>query len=319
MAARRLLLALLAAPARPDPAPCSLPAYSRENNRWAEYQAVAGAAQAADTACRKEAGCSACHDSVIKRDLAPWAGGVSRQLVDRAAALGRATRYQVIGHRLYRSQDCMFPARCQGVEHFLLNLLPDLPDTEFVVNVRDWPLAPRHGPALPVFSFSKVPTEHWDILYPAWAFWAGGPAIQRHPRGLGRWDLLRDSLASAAAALPWEAREERAFFRGSRTSAERDPLVRLSRRCPEVADAAYTTNQGWRSEADTLGSPPVEEVALEDHCHFTMLVNYRGVAASFRLKHLFLCRSLVLHVGEDWQEFFYPALKYVALSSRIRG
>lgn len=165
-----------------------------------------------------------------------------------------------------------------------------------------------------------MPAEHWDILYPAWAFWAGGPAIQRHPRGLGRWDLLRDQLASAAAALPWEAREERAFFRGSRTSAERDPLVLLSRRCPEVADAAYTTNQGWRSEADTLGRPAVEEAALEDHCRFTMLVNYRGVAASFRLKHLFLCRSLVLHVGEDWQEFFYPALKpwvhYVPVPAR---
>ena len=32
-------------------------------------------------------------------------------------------------------------------------------------------------------------------------------------------------------------------------------------------------------------------------------------AASFRFKHLFLCGSLVLHVGSDWEEFFYPALK----------
>ena len=33
------------------------------------------------------------------------------------------------------------------------------------------------------------------------------------------------------------------------------------------------------------------------------------MAASFRLKHLFMCESLVLHVGSDWLEFFYPALK----------
>lgn len=39
------------------------------------------------------------------------------------------------------------------------------------------------------------------------------------------------------------------------------------------------------------------------------LFNFRGVAASFRLKHLFLCGSLVFHVGEEWLEFFYPQLK----------
>lgn len=34
-------------------------------------------------------------------------------------------------------------------------------------------------------------------------------------------------------------------------------------------------------------------------------------AASFRLKHLFLCNSLVFNVGgpaAEWLEFFYPAL-----------
>lgn len=33
------------------------------------------------------------------------------------------------------------------------------------------------------------------------------------------------------------------------------------------------------------------------------------MAASFRFKHLFLCGSLVFHVGDEWQEFFYPQLK----------
>lgn len=39
------------------------------------------------------------------------------------------------------------------------------------------------------------------------------------------------------------------------------------------------------------------------------LFNFRGVAASFRFKHLFLCGSLVFHVGDEWVEFFYPQLK----------
>lgn len=60
---------------------------------------------------------------------------------------------------------------------------------------------------------------------------------------------------------------------------------------------------------DTLGFPAADEISLEDHCKYKYLFNYRGVAASFRFKHLFLCNSLVFHVGSDWIEFFYPALK----------
>lgn len=33
------------------------------------------------------------------------------------------------------------------------------------------------------------------------------------------------------------------------------------------------------------------------------------MAASFRFKHLFLCDSLVFHVGDEWLEFFYSELK----------
>lgn len=75
----------------------------------------------------------------------------------------------------------------------------------------------------------------------------------------------------------------------------------------------------WVCKQDTLGAEPAKEVALEDHCAYKYLFNYRGVAASFRFKHLFLCKSLVFHVGDEWIEFFYPALKpwvhYIPVSS----
>jgi protein glucosyltransferase len=74
-------------------------------------------------------------------------------------------------------------------------------------------------------------------------------------------------------------------------------------------NAAYTKNQAWKSDKDTLGAPAADVVTLEDHCQYRYLFNFRGVAASFRLKHLFLCKSLVFHVGDEWEEFFYPALR----------
>lgn len=54
------------------------------------------------------------------------------------------------------------------------------------MNTRDWPqINKKYGFFGPVFSFSKT-DEYYDIMYPAWAFWEGGPAISLYPRGIGK-------------------------------------------------------------------------------------------------------------------------------------
>lgn len=159
-----------------------------------------------------------------------------------------------------------------------------------------------------MFSFSRT-SEYYDIMYPAWSFWSGGPAISLFPSGIGRWDLLRKSINDAAGLFPWSEKKSVGFFRGSRTSSERDAIVLLSREKPHLVDAQYTKNQAWKSLKDTLNVEPAKEISLEDHCQYKYLFNFRGVAASFRFKHLFLCNSLVFHVGDEWQEFFYDSLK----------
>lgn len=37
-------------------------------------------------------------------------------------------------------------------------------------------------------------SDYYDLMYPAWSFWSGGPAISTEPRGLGRWDTKRNSI-----------------------------------------------------------------------------------------------------------------------------
>lgn len=291
--------------------------YTEGSNRWQHYfDSISKANKEFELSadCWSEScdPCSACHDRVRAEDLAPFSGGITRSMVEQAEAVSRVTKYQIINGKLYRSEDCMFPFRCTGIEHFLLKLLNEnkIPDTEFVVNTRDWPQLHRAvtRDPVPVFSFSKT-AQYLDIMYPVWAFWCGGPAISLYPRGLGRWDEHRESLGQAAETWPWEEKLDLAMFRGSRTSAERDPLVILSRQCPSIVDAQYTKNQAWKSSKDTLGMKPAQEISLESHCQYKYLFNYRGVAASFRFKHLFLCRSLVFHVGDEWLEFFYPAMR----------
>lgn len=80
----------------------------------------------------------------------------------------------------------MFPARCSGIEYYLLKLVSKLPNMEFIVNTRDWPqIHKNYGVFGPVFSFSKTQL-YYDIMYPAWAFWEGGPAIGLYPKGIGK-------------------------------------------------------------------------------------------------------------------------------------
>lgn len=250
-----------------------------------------------------------CHKDVIDDDLKPFKSvGINKVMFDLARSKG--TKYQIISGKLYREAKCHFPARCSGVERYLLELAGTMPDMELSINTRDWPQFNRkwRASAVPIFSFSKTP-DYYDIMYPAWSFWQGGPAIKLYPNGIGKWHQHRKSIVAAADKWPWEKKKSQAFFRGSRTSEERDALVLLSRSDPSLVDAQYTKNQAWKSDADTLHQPPASEVSFEDHCQYKYLFNYRGVAASFRFKHLFLCKSLVFHVGDEWLEFFYPSFK----------
>ncbi|XP_074890082.1 protein O-glucosyltransferase 1 isoform X3 [Buteo buteo] len=297
-------MAAAAAVWRPEPAAAGGPA----DAKWKTITDQIKKAVEVYKPCVK-ANCS-CYQSVWKQDLAPFRGGVSKEIISDVVSRKLGTHYQIIKNKLYREQDCLFPARCSGVEHFLLGIINRLPDMEMVINVRDYPQVPKWmKPIIPVFSFSKTP-EYNDIMYPAWTFWEGGPAVWPiYPTGLGRWDLMREDLRRSAEKWPWMKKISKGYFRGSRTSPERDPLILLSRETPELVDAEYTKNQAWKSEKDTLGKPPAKEIPLVDHCKYKYLFNFRGVAASFRLKHLFLCGSLVFHVGEEWLEFFYPQLK----------
>ncbi|XP_020925987.1 protein O-glucosyltransferase 1 isoform X4 [Sus scrofa] len=189
-----------------------------------------------------------CYHGVIEEDLTPFRGGISRKMMAEVVRRKLGTHYQIIKNRLYRESDCMFPSRCSGVEHFILEVMGRLPDMEMVINVRDYPQVPKWmEPAIPVFSFSKT-SEYHDIMYPAWTFWEGGPAVWPiYPTGLGRWDLFREDLLKSAAQWPWEKKNSTAYFRGSRTSPERDPLILLSRKNPKLVDAEYTKNQAWKS------------------------------------------------------------------------
>lgn len=146
-----------------------------------------------------------CYLSVLRTDLKPFRYGITKKMVDDVRPNG--VTYIIYENSLYRGKDCMFPSRCSGVEYFIKQLLPKLKNMEFILNTRDWPQINRHFPLFgPVFSFSKT-DDYYDIMYPAWSFWEGGPAIKTHPTGLGRWDLHRKSLTNEFIKWPWHKKK----------------------------------------------------------------------------------------------------------------
>ncbi|KAG6462084.1 hypothetical protein O3G_MSEX013047 [Manduca sexta] len=221
--------------------------YSREINEWySKINSEINLAIDQYIPCQR-VNCS-CYKSVIDQDLKPFKDGITKE--QYAQARTKATKYQIIDGTLFREKDCPFPARCAGIEHYLSALAPNMPNIELAINTRDWPQINRawgHSQA-PVLSFSKM-RDYYDIMYPAWSFWEGGPAISLYPTGIGRWDKHRESISAAAEKWPWQKKETKAFFRGSRTSEERDALILLSRANPDIVDAQYTKNQAWKSDA----------------------------------------------------------------------
>ena len=54
--------------------------------------------------------------------------------------------------------------RSKGIEHFILKIIKNLPNTEFILNTMDWPQTVSwEAKKLPIFSFSKVVSIHFCI------------------------------------------------------------------------------------------------------------------------------------------------------------
>ena len=60
--------------------------------------------------------------------------------------------------------------------------------------------------------------------------------------------IVSPHIPSKAKEFPFEKKKNQAFFVGSRTSNERDPLIMLSRRKPDLVEAGYIKNQAWKSD-----------------------------------------------------------------------
>ena len=252
------------------------------------------------------------YDEIALMQLEPWESkGINFNDVIRASQHPeKLIRYKIINGNVYRSRECRFPLRCSGIEHFLLAISHSLPDIDFVININDLPVSTHKNP-IPVLSFSKIPTEHNDILYPAWSFGEGGPNLD--VIATWRWDLMRHELLITGDELDWDKRKQQIYFRGSLTNAQRVPFFIHAISNPERWNAKITLNGNPKKTQyarDVMNIEPIiGYVPPCEHVHYQYQLNFDGVAASFRLKFLLAIGSTVLYVNPSWMEFYYYKLK----------
>jgi hypothetical protein len=125
------------------------------------------------------------------------------------------------------------------------------------------------------------------------------------------WCTLMASISDAGARIPWANRTDIGIFSGGLESGPvRHALRRVSGtaaaqgviKVRNVAPRFFTTTAAASSGRD----PPTPMSSL---CGYKYLLSVTGYGYSNRLKSLLLCGSVVVHVKQPWNEFFFPMLK----------
>uniref|UniRef100_A0A8C5LK84 Protein O-glucosyltransferase 2 n=1 Tax=Jaculus jaculus TaxID=51337 RepID=A0A8C5LK84_JACJA len=132
-----------------------------------------------------------------------------------------------------------------------------MPDVEFFVNLGDWPLEKKKSSSniQPIFSWCGS-TDSKDIVMPTYDL------TDSVLETMGRVSLDMMSV-QANTGPPWESKNSTAVWRGRDSRKERLELVKLSRKHPELIDAAFT-NFFFFKHDESLYGPIVKHISFFD-------------------------------------------------------
>lgn len=141
-----------------------------------------------------------------------------------------------------------------------------LPDTEFIINLADWPLETKNlteGP-LPVFGWSTSDGT-FDITLPTYEMIARTfEALGKVAYTCGPERVPDLQAAEAMNYIPWDRKIAKAFYRGRDSNRARFRLVELSRSRPDLLDAGITYFFRFKDEQDVYG-PVVDQVPFQEY------------------------------------------------------
>ncbi|XP_036153239.1 protein O-glucosyltransferase 2 isoform X2 [Myotis myotis] len=189
-----------------------------------------------------------------------------------------------------------------------------MPDVEFFVNLGDWPLEKKKSsPHIhPIFSWCGS-TDSKDIVMPTYDL------TDSVLETMGRVSLDMMSV-QANTGPPWESKNSTAVWRGRDSRKERLELVKLSRKHPELIDAAFT-NFFFFKHDESLYGPIVKHISFFDFFKHKYQINIDGTVAAYRLPYLLVGDSVVLKQDSIYYEHFYNELQpwrhYIPVKSNL--
>jgi Glycosyl transferase family 90 len=179
-----------------------------------------------------------------------------------------------------------------------------LTDTEFFINLGDWPLVKKgghartHGP-LPMFSWCGS-EDTFDIVLPTYDL------TESTLENMGR--VMLDMLSVQKLKTVWTDKIEKGFWRGRDSRRERLDLIDLSRKHPDMINASLTNFFFFRDEAHKYG-PKVPHISFMDFFEYKYQINIDGTVAAYRFPYLLAGGSTVFKQESTFYEHFYRQLK----------
>ncbi|XP_046961824.1 protein O-glucosyltransferase 2-like [Vanessa cardui] len=210
--------------------------------------------------------------------------------------------YVIKNNEIYR--DCY--GKHVGFNMFADNILLSLtrkvvlPDMELVINLGDWPLVHKDSEPLPIFSWCGS-NETLDIVMPTYDI------TESALENMGRVTL--DTLSvQGNVERKWEDREDRAFWRGRDSRAERLKLIDIARAHPDLLNASLTNFFFFREKEAEYG-PKLPHVSFFKFFDYKYQINVDGTVAAYRLPYLLSGGALVFKQDSPYYEHFYGKLK----------
>lgn len=258
-----------------------------------------------------------CHESTeiynqINRDLQSFNASSSfdswlKDAIDRFAQYPRSysfCHYQIKSNHLYRKCYGEYVDFSQFFDSIFLSILrkTQLPDTEFLVNLGDWPLSSTSQSPIPIFSWCGS-DDTYDIVLPTYEMTES--VIEMQDR------VSVDVLALMGRQVKsWSEKQDKLFWRGRDSNLKRLILRTYSKENPDLIDAAITNFFFFRSDEEVAKyGPRTPHVSFFDYGQYKYLANIDGTVAAYRLPFLLAINSLVVKQSSKYYEHFYHLIE----------
>lgn len=193
----------------------------------------------------------------IDRDLQPFRNvnfpTLRLKILEKFNSPGSVSlcNYVIKDNQVYRECHGKYTGFKMFMDAILMSLARKvkLPDTEFFINLGDWPLVKKGGHTrttgpYPIFSWCGS-DDTFDIVLPTYDITES--ALQAMNR------VTLDMLSVQESRLPWDEKSPKAFWRGRDARRERLQLIDISRKHPDLFNVSMTNFFFFRDEIENYG------------------------------------------------------------------